>query len=106
MRPLIRPTTPDDIAAITEIYAHAVVHGTASFEIEPPDTAEMARRWRSLTESGYPYFVTEIDGAVAGYAYAGPYRSRPAYRWTLEDSIYMAPDARSGAGSGASSYSS
>ena len=57
-----------------------VAHGTASFEIEPPDKAEMARRYRALLEGGYPYLVAELDGAVVGYAYAGPYRARPAYR--------------------------
>src|SRR5712671_5982967 len=87
----IRPATPADIPAITRIYAHAVRHGTASFELEPPDEAEMTRRQRALIEGGYPYLVAEIDGIVAGYAYAGPYRARPAYRWSVEDSIYVAP---------------
>src|ERR1700745_3321554 len=91
MSPAIRPATPADLAAVTAIYDHAVRHGTASFEIEPPDGAEMGRRRQSLTDGGYPYLVAEIDGAIAGYAYAGPYRSRPAYRWSVEDSIYVAP---------------
>ncbi len=94
MPPVIRPATPDDITQITAIYAHAVLHGTATFEIDPPDAGEMARRWRMLTENGHPYLAAEINGVVAGYAYAGPYRSRPAYRWTVEDSIYIAPDAQ------------
>jgi len=68
----IRPATPADIPAITRIYAHAVRHGTASFEYDPPDEAEMARRQRALLEGGYPYLVAGIGGAVAGYAYAGP----------------------------------
>jgi phosphinothricin acetyltransferase len=89
---LIRPAGPADIAAITRIYADAVLHGTASFEIEPPDQAEMARRQTALLSNGYPYLAAEIAGAVAGYAYAGPYRSRPAYKWSVEDSIYIAPD--------------
>ena len=89
----IRPATPADIPAITRIYAHAVRHGTASFELEPPDEAEMMRRQRGLLDGGYPYLVAEIDGAVAGYAYAGPYRTRPAYRYTVENSIYIAPEA-------------
>jgi len=89
----IRPATPADIPAITRIYAHAVRHGTASFELEPPDQPEMAQRQRALLEGGYPYLVADIDGAVAGYAYAGPYRSRPAYRYTVENSIYIAPEA-------------
>ncbi len=93
---VIRPATPDDMTQITAIYAHAVLHGTATFEIDPPDAAEMARRWRVLTQNGHPYLAAEVDGAVTGYAYAGPYRSRPAYRWTVEDSIYVAPDAQRG----------
>jgi phosphinothricin acetyltransferase len=85
----IRPATPADIAAITRIYAEAVKHGTASFELEPPDEAEMTRRFRALLDGGYPYLVAELDGAVVGYAYAGPYRPRPAYRFSVEDSIYI-----------------
>ena len=88
----IRTVKPTDISAITRIYAHAVRHGTASFEIDPPDDAEMARRRQALFDGGYPYLVAEIAGAVAGYAYAGPYRLRPAYRWSVEDSIYIAPE--------------
>jgi phosphinothricin acetyltransferase len=90
----IRPATPADVPAITRIYAHAVKHGTASFELDPPDEAEMARRQRTLLDGGYPYLVAEIDGALAGYAYAGPYRPRPAYRFSVEDSIYIDPDAQ------------
>ena len=89
----IRHATPADVPSITRIYAHAVRHGTASFELEPPDEAEMTRRQRALLEGGYPYLVAEIDGSVAGYAYAGPYRTRPAYRYTVENSIYIAPEA-------------
>jgi L-amino acid N-acyltransferase YncA len=88
----IRPAVTSDIPAITRIYAHAVEHGTASFELTPPDEAEMTRRMTDLTGKGYPYFAGEIDGALAGYAYAGPYRARPAYRLTVEDSVYIAPD--------------
>ncbi len=90
----IRPAVPADIAAITHIYADAVLHGTATFEIEPPDEAEMAQRHRTLTIKGYPYLVAEHAGIVAGYAYAGPYRDRPAYDWCVEDSIYIAPEFR------------
>src|SRR5262245_2028990 len=90
----IRPAALDDIAAITRIYAHAVRDGTASFETDPPDQAEMARRQRALLEGGYPYLVAHVDGGIAGYAYAGAYRTRPAYRWTVEDSVYIAPDAQ------------
>jgi L-amino acid N-acyltransferase YncA len=92
--PSIRSAQPSDIPAITRIYAHAVLHGTASFEIEPPDESEMARRQRVLLDGRHPYLVAEADGAVLGYAYAGPYRARPAYRWSVEDSVYIAPEAQ------------
>jgi len=91
---LIRPVRPADIAAITHIYAHAVLHGTASFELEPPQEAEMARRQDALLAGEFPYLVAEGDGGVLGYAYAGPYRARPAYRFTVEDSVYIAPEAQ------------
>jgi L-amino acid N-acyltransferase YncA len=90
----IRPARPADIAAITRIYAHAVRHGTASFELEPPQEAEMARRQNALLAGGFPYLTAENDGEVLGYAYAGPYRARPAYRFTVEDSVYIAPAAQ------------
>src|SRR3954447_15959563 len=90
----IRPAEPRDIASITRIYEHAVRHGTASFEIEPPDEAEMARRQDALLAGGFPFLVAERGGAIVGYAYAGPYRARPAYRWTVEDSVYVAPAAQ------------
>jgi len=89
---LLRSAKTSDIAAITRIYADAVTHGTASFELEPPDEAEMMRRYEALVENGYPYLVAEVSGAIAGYAYAGPYRARPAYKWTVENSIYVAPE--------------
>ena len=88
----VRPATLHDIAAITRIYAHAVLHGTASFEIEPPSEAEMTRRQQALADGGYPFLVAERDGTLAGYAYAGPYRSRPAYHWSVEDSVYVDPE--------------
>jgi phosphinothricin acetyltransferase len=94
MPPTIRPAERRDIAAITPIYAHAVLHGTASFELEPPDEAEMRRRFDALHIDGFPYLVAEEDGAVLGYAYAGPYRARPAYRFTVEDSIYLSQQAQ------------
>lgn len=87
----LRAAESRDIPAITRIYADAVTNGTASFELTSPDEAEMARRYAALTDNGYPYFVGELSGAIAGYAYAGPYRARPAYKWTVEDSIYVAP---------------
>ena len=89
----IRPATEADIPHITRIYAHAVRHGTASFELEPPDEAEMTRRMRALLDEGYPYLVAESAGTVLGYAYAGSYRTRPAYRFTVENSVYVAPEA-------------
>jgi phosphinothricin acetyltransferase len=87
----IRPTVEADLAAITAIYAQAVLEGTATFELEPPDLSEMTRRFRALTEGGFPYFVAVLDGRVAGYAYAGAYRPRPAYRFTVENSVYLDP---------------
>lgn len=93
MTPLrIRPATTGDVPAITRIYAHAVEYGTASFEIEAPDAAEMARRLQAMLDNNYPYVVAERAGAVAGYAYANAYRPRVAYRWSVEDSIYVAPN--------------
>jgi phosphinothricin acetyltransferase len=95
----IRPATPADIPVITRIYAQSVSTGTASFELEPPDEAEMARRMQALFDGGYPYIVAEIGGAIVGYAYAASYRPRPAYRFSVEDSIYVDPKAqRSGIG--------
>jgi L-amino acid N-acyltransferase YncA len=90
----IRPATPADIPAITRIYEHAVRHGTASFELEAPDEAEMLRRMRALVDDGFPYIAAEVDGLLAGYAYAGPYRPRRAYRFSVEDSIYIDPGAQ------------
>jgi L-amino acid N-acyltransferase YncA len=95
----IRPANPDDIPAITEIYRHAVLHGTATFELEPPDVAEMTRRYEALLTAGFPYLVAALDDAVIGYAYAGPYRARPAYRFSVENSVYLAPAAQ-GKGAG------
>jgi phosphinothricin acetyltransferase len=89
----VRSATSADIPAITRIYAHAVEHGTASFELTAPDQAEMTRRFDELTTNGFPYLVAVVDGAVVGYAYAGPYRARPAYRFTVENSVYVAHDS-------------
>ena len=85
--PRIRPAAVGDIAAITRIYADAVREGTATFEIEPPDEAEMARRHQALLADNLPYLVVEHTGAVAGYSYAGRYHARPGYRWTLVDGL-------------------
>lgn len=91
---LVRPSLETDLPAITAIYAHAVTHGTASFELDPPDKAEMTRRRAALVDGGFPYLVAERDREVLGYAYAGPYRPRPAYRSTVEDSIYVSQSAQ------------
>jgi L-amino acid N-acyltransferase YncA len=88
----LRPATLDDIPAITAIYAHAVRHGTASFELEPPTEAEMTRRMQAVLDGKFPYLAVEVDGRLAGYAYASLYRTRPAYRFTVENSVYVAPD--------------
>ena len=89
--PEIRPATETDLPFITDIYEQAVRYGTATFELTPPDLAEMTRRFRALVDGGFPYLVAMLDGSVAGYAYAGPYRPRPAYRFTVENSIYLRP---------------
>lgn len=89
----IRASGERDLAAITAIYSHHVLNGLATFEIEPPDAAEMARRRAQILGQDLPYLVAELDGRVAGYAYAAPYRARPAYRYSLEDSIYIDRDA-------------
>src|SRR3982074_1739568 len=75
--PEIRPATEADLPFVTEIYEHAVRYGTATFELIPPDLAEMTRRFRALVDGGFPYFVASVEGRVIGYAYAGPYRPRP-----------------------------
>lgn len=90
----IRFATEADISAITAIYGEAVANGTGSFELEGPSEAEMAARFASLKAGNFPFFVAERGGAVVGFAYAGPYRERPAYRFTVQDAIYLAPDAR------------
>jgi L-amino acid N-acyltransferase YncA len=97
--PSIRPATPADIPAITAIYRPAVLTGTASFELDPPGEAEMTARMTALTGAGFPYLVAERDGAVIGYGYLGAYRPRAAYRFAVENSVYVAPAAqRTGAG--------
>ena len=89
--PEIRPATAADLAFITRIYDHAVRHGTATFELIPPDLAEMTRRFCVLMDGGFPYLAAALDGRVVGYAYAGAYRPRPAYRFTVENSLYLSP---------------
>jgi L-amino acid N-acyltransferase YncA len=93
--------TTEDAAEIAAIYAHHVLHGVATFEIEPPDAAEMARRLAKVLDAGHPWLVARgVDGAMAGYAYAGLFHPREAYRFTCEDSIYLRHD-RVGQGFGA-----
>lgn len=90
---VIRPAAEPDLTAVTAIYAHYVRSSLATFELEPPDEGEMARRWRNVADKGLPWLVAELGGMVGGYAYAGPYRARPAYDWTVEDSIYVRHDS-------------
>jgi L-amino acid N-acyltransferase YncA len=90
---LIRPSSPDDVGAIAAIYGWHVRHGTGTFELEPPDEAEFARRRDEVVARGFPFLVLEHDGAVRGYAYANQFRPRRAYRYCLEDSLYLHPEA-------------
>jgi phosphinothricin acetyltransferase len=90
----VRPATEEDMQAIQEIYALEVIQGSVSFELEPPGLDEMRRRFQTAREAGYPYLIASLNTRIAGYAYAGPYRSRPAYRYTVENSLYVAPWAR------------
>jgi L-amino acid N-acyltransferase YncA len=87
----IRLAVAADLSAITDIYGHAVRYGTATFELIPPDLAEMTRRFSALVDGGFPYLVALLEGHVVGYAYAGPHRPRPAYRFTVENSLYLQP---------------
>lgn len=91
---VIRPVTQADVARVTDIYADAVANGTASYELDPPSLAVMAERFDELRLGGYPCIVAETGGVVLGYAYAGAFRPRPAYRFIVEDSIYVAPEAK------------
>ena len=91
--PLIRPSTDDDLAAITRIYTHHVLHGTGTFETTPPTEAEMAQRRADVLGKGLPWLVVEDKGQVLGYAYGNWFKPRPAYRFSVEDSIYLAPEA-------------
>ena len=91
---LLRPAERADIPAITEIYADSVRNGTASYELEPPTEDEMGGRFAALEAGGFPYLVAQAGDTVVGYAYAGPFRPRPAYRFIVEDSIYLAPASR------------
>jgi L-amino acid N-acyltransferase YncA len=89
---LVRPVEPQDFAGIARIYRHYVLEGTATFEIDPPSPEAMLARHADIATLGLPYLVAELNGAVAAYAYASAYRPRPAYRFTIEDSIYVDPE--------------
>jgi L-amino acid N-acyltransferase YncA len=91
--PLVRDSTPADLAAITAIYRHHVLHGTGTFETTPPTEEEMAGRRADVLSKGLPYLVVEEAGQVLGYAYCQWFKPRPAYRFSAEDSIYLHPDA-------------
>ena len=88
----MRPASPDDLPSVQAIYAHHVRHGLASFEEEAPGTEEIRRRHAELAASGLPWLVADFGGVVAGYGYCAPYRTRSAYRYTLEDSVYVRED--------------
>jgi phosphinothricin acetyltransferase len=89
----VRAAQPEDLPAIHAIYAHHVLGGLASFEEEPPSPAELRRRYDEVRARKLPYLAAELDGAVAGYGYCAPYRARSAYRYALEDSVYVRHDA-------------
>lgn len=96
---LIRPATDADVPAIAAIYAHHVLHGTGTFELTPPHEAEIRSRLAAIRDRGLPWLVAERAGELLGYAYAGPFRTRPAYDWIVEDSVYIRHDcARQGIG--------
>jgi L-amino acid N-acyltransferase YncA len=90
----LRAALPTDVISILSIYAHHVRHGLGTFETEPPDLHEMASRHAQITAAGFPYLVAVEASAVVGYAYANQFRTRAAYRYTVEDSVYIAPDAQ------------
>lgn len=92
--PLIRPSTPEDIPTVQSIYAWNVIHGTGTFEMDPPGVEEMHTRRQTVLDRGLPWLVIEDRGQVMGYAYASPFRLRKAWENTVEDSIYMAPEAQ------------
>ena len=87
----VRDAREDDMPAVQAIYAHHVLHGSASFEEEPPPLAEMMRRREGVLALGLPYLAAELEGRLVGYSYATPYRARPAYRFTIENSVYVDP---------------
>ena len=96
----VRPSEIADMPAVQQIYAHHVLHGLATFEETPPDTEELLRRRAAVQDMDLPYLVAEAEGRIVGYCYAGTYRPRPAYRFTVEDTVYVA-DGLAGRGIGA-----
>jgi len=90
----VRDATEADVVDIAALYGHYVLHGSGSFEYAPPPPSEMAARLRAVKDHGLPYLVAEVDGRFAGYAAATPFRPRTGYRFTVEDSVYVAPDAQ------------
>lgn len=91
---LIRDATPDDLAGVAAIYAHEVLHGVSTFELTPPSVEEMAARLAAVRSHGLPWLVAGDETGLLGYAYATPFRPRPAYRYACEDSVYVAERAR------------
>jgi len=89
---LIRPSRDSDVPAIADIYRQNVIEGTGSFEVVPPEEEEIARRREDVLRRGCPWLIAEIDGVIVGFAYAGPFRAREAYRFTVEDSVYVRPE--------------
>jgi L-amino acid N-acyltransferase YncA len=89
---LIRPSNPTDVAAMAAIYRAHVLRGSGTFELEPPGVDEFAQRRTDVVSNGWPWLVAQLEGEVKGFAYAGPFRPRPAYRFCLEDSIYISED--------------
>jgi L-amino acid N-acyltransferase YncA len=89
----VRPTSRDDLGEISQIYAHHVRGGVATFELSAPDAAEWQRRFEVVTSRRLPFLTATLDGEIAGYAYCAPWKTRPAYRYTVEDSVYVAPHA-------------
>lgn len=96
---IVRASTEADMENVLRIYAHEVKHGLSTFEEQPPDLEEMCRRRDDVLALGLPHLVAELDGAIVGYAYAGRYRPRPAYGYTIENSVYVAEGMR-GTGTG------
>lgn len=92
--PIVRDFNPTDIDAITAIYTEAVLNGSGSYEVEPPSRDDLRQRFDGFVAQGFPILIAEEEGLVLGYAYASYFRTRPAYRWLAEDSIYISPEAK------------